>query len=344
MATSFLPVLESGPSSKLNVDKREDRVHSIISSSRVLQAGLKTLKKSQVDEKQAELDEVDIQLAVKRQEFKNRLEALARRKSELESKQQQDQEKMMKFEKFISENEVKSRGALKRWEAARQHNITKQGEIEDLTEQLKQLRARKLSLKEKTTKYKIYEDYLMKTLDQLPSSESKNGYESLGMPIIRRHETLSITHQELWQQLRRMEAELETGQRQLQTMEQEHSVRKLLANKELSELQSELETLKEKNQQAEADLVNMHGVSREKAKEMGKLLLAINSLAQQCYLPAYGPLETMDTLTKMDMVKEYILDKADTERRARKTMEHGLAKTSAAALNNKKETASMKSI
>lgn len=49
---------------------------------------------------------------------------------------------MMKFEKFISENEAKRRGALKRCEATRQQNIMKQGEIEDLTEQLKQLRAR----------------------------------------------------------------------------------------------------------------------------------------------------------------------------------------------------------
>lgn len=99
-----------------------------------------------------------------------------------------------------------------------------------------------------------------------------------------------------------------------------------LANEELSELQSELETLTEKNQQAEVDLAKKHGVTREKvclhhfhfeegglentcgvfvsqAKEMGRLLLAIDSLAQQCYLPAYGPLETMNTLTKMDMVK-----------------------------------------
>lgn len=44
---------------------------------------------TQVVQKQAELDEVDIELAVKRQEFKNRLEALALRRSELESKQQQ---------------------------------------------------------------------------------------------------------------------------------------------------------------------------------------------------------------------------------------------------------------
>ena len=48
----------------------------------------------------------------------------------------------MKFEKFVAENEVKRRQALKKYEAARELNIAKQREIEDLTEQLKQLRAR----------------------------------------------------------------------------------------------------------------------------------------------------------------------------------------------------------
>lgn len=48
----------------------------------------------------------------------------------------------MKFEKFVAENEVKRRHALKKYEAAQEENIQKQKEIEDLTEQLKQLRAR----------------------------------------------------------------------------------------------------------------------------------------------------------------------------------------------------------
>lgn len=48
----------------------------------------------------------------------------------------------MKFEKFVAENEVKQRQWLKKYEAAQEQNILKQREIEHLTEQLKQLRAR----------------------------------------------------------------------------------------------------------------------------------------------------------------------------------------------------------
>ncbi|KAM9341279.1 uncharacterized protein CCDC197 [Symphorus nematophorus] len=313
-------------------------------SSRVLAAGVNTLQRTLVLKKQAELDEVDKQLVLKRQEFKSRVEALAQRRSELETKQQQTKERAMKFEKFVAENEVKRRRALKKYEAAREQNIAKQREIEDLTEQLKQLKARQQVLKERMSKYKIYEDYLMKTLDYLPSTHLDNGSDSLVMPIIRRHETLSITHQGLLQRLVCLKEEVEQGQRKQQTMKQEHSIRKLMANKELSELQSELETLKEKNKQAEVNLLIEQGLSREKVGEVGTLLMGINNLAEQCYLPAYGPLKNMNTSTMMDMVKEYILDKADTERRARRLMESGSAMTSRTALTDRRERGSMKSI
>ncbi|KAI4803626.1 hypothetical protein KUCAC02_025289 [Chaenocephalus aceratus] len=308
MTTSSLGALDPGdPRLKLRVENRiqnifvtqsednrnqkEEHVNHIPvvteTSGRVLEAGVNTLQKTLVLKKQAELDVVDQQLAVKRAVFKSRVEGLAQRRFELELKLQQTQERAIKFEKFVAENEAKRRRAQKKYEAARELNISKQREIEAHTEQFKQLKAR-------------HEDYLMKTLDFLPSTYLDNGSESLVMPIIRRHETLSITHRDLLQRWGHLEEEVEQGQRQLQIMKQEHSIKKLMANKELSELQS---------------------LSREKVKEVGCLLMAINNLADLCYIATYGPLENMNILTKMDM--EYIQDKADTERRARRLMESG---------------------
>lgn len=31
--------------------------------------------------------------------------------------------------------------------------------------------------------------------------------------------------------------------------------------------------------------------------------MAVSNLAEQCYIPTYGPLDNMNMLTKMDMVK-----------------------------------------
>ncbi|XP_004066747.1 coiled-coil domain-containing protein 42 homolog isoform X1 [Oryzias latipes] len=301
----------------------------------VLQAGVTTLKKNMVIRKKAELDEMDVQLALKRHEFKRCMGALATRRSELETKQQQTQERMEKFEKFVGENEVKRCKALQKCEATREQNFLKQREIEDLAEQLKQLRTRKQVLKEKMQKYKIYEDYLMKTLNFLPRVHHDDGYESLVMPIIRRHKTLSITHQELQQRLSQMDTEAEEKKQKLQQMKEEHRTQKLMANKELSELQSELVTLEEKNKQTEANLMIKEGVVKEKVEEGARLLMAIDNLAQQCYLPTYGLLESMNVLFKMDMIKEYILDKADTERRVKKLRDSGTTLRSGASTADK---------
>nr|XP_020446463.1 coiled-coil domain-containing protein 42 like-2-like [Monopterus albus] len=363
MTTPSLPFLDKrDPRLKLKVENRKRNIfvtHSentreeknvnyipvvTETSSRVLEAGVNTLQKTLVLKKQAELDKVDKQLTLKRQEFKSHVEVLAQRRSELEVQQQETKERVVKFEKFVAENEVKRRQALQKYETAREQNILKQREIEDLTEQLKQLRARQQVLKERMAKYKMYEDYLMKTLDYLPSTYLDSGSQSLVMPIIRRHETLCITNEELLHRLRRLEEEAEQGQRHLQTMKQEHSIRKLIANKELSELQSELETLREKNKQVGDNLLMEQGLSRKKLEEVGRLLMAINNLAEQCYLPAYGPLENINILTMMDMVKEYILDKDDTERRARRLMESGSAMTSRTALTDMRRRGSVKSI
>ncbi|XP_028994101.1 coiled-coil domain-containing protein 42 homolog isoform X2 [Betta splendens] len=365
MATSSLPLLENTDSLKLKVEnktrnifvtqsaqtrlRKERNVNHIPvvteTSSRILEAGVNTLQKTLVLKKQAELDEVDKQLALKRQEFKGQVEALAQKRSELELKHQQTKDRAMKFEKFVAENELKRRRALKKFEVTREQNILKQAEIEELSNGLRRLQTRGQVLKERIAKYKIYEDYLMRTLSHLPSSYLDNGSESLVMPIIRRHETLSIINQELLRRLERLELETEQGQQRLQTMQQEHSVKSLLANKELSELQSELEVLKEKNKQEEANLLMEQGLSREKVEEVGRLLMAISNLAEQCYLPAYGPLQNMNLLTMLDMVKEYILDKADTERRARKLMRSASAATNkAAAVTDKRWRGSKKSI
>ncbi|XP_041668593.1 coiled-coil domain-containing protein 42 homolog [Cheilinus undulatus] len=313
-------------------------------SSKILEAGVHTLQRTLILKKQAELDEVDKQLTLKRLEFKHSIEALAKRRSELEMKQQETKERVMKFEKFVVENEEKRLGAMKKYEAARKQSILKQKEIDDLTEQLKELKSRHHVLKEKIAKYKIYEDYLVKTLDFFPKTYHDNESDSSVMAIIQRHETLSITNQRLLQRWELLEEEVDQRQQQLHTMKMEHSIRKLRAIKELSELQSELETLKEKNKQAEAHLLMEQGLSREKVEEMGSVLMAINNLAEQCYLPTYGPLENMNLLAKMDMVKEFILDLADTEKRARRLMESGSAVTSRTALTDKRGRGSMKSI
>ncbi|XP_029688793.1 uncharacterized protein CCDC197 [Takifugu rubripes] len=356
MASCPLPILESGDprleltlhNSVRNVfvtqsDVRHEQKEKVKyipvvkeSSSRVLEAGVNTLQRTLLLKKKAELDQVDEQLSRKRDEFTSRMEDLANKRSELKLKQQQNRETVMKFEKFVADNEAKRNRALKKYEAAQEENISKQSEIEELTEELKLLKIRQQVLKEKIGKYKIYEDYLLKTLDYFPSSYLDHGSQPSVMSIIRRHEALSVTNRELRKRLGHAEEEVQQGSQQLQSMKREHNVKKLMGIKELSELQSELDSLKEENKQMEDKLLMQHGLSRDKVEEVGRLLMGINNLAEQCYLTAHGPLQNMTVLSMMDMVKEYVTDKSETEKRARRLMELESAETSRTAPTEKK--------
>ncbi|KAB5562124.1 hypothetical protein PHYPO_G00014390 [Pangasianodon hypophthalmus] len=286
------------------------------SSNRILKTGVNTLQRTLVLKTQVQLDEVNRQLMQKRLEFKDRMQALEQRRAALLEKQEETKESAMRFERFVEENEVKRRRALKKYQLEKKENELREEEKSKLYKELEQLQIRHQQLKERVVKYKIYEEYMMKILDLLPEAYSEYGSDSLAMPIIRRYETLSITQQDLLQRLTSLAEELDRGRCKLDSLKLEHSTSRFMSNKELSELQTQWDQIREKNKQLKMNLYIQHDQSRDQIEETGCLLLAVKNLAQQCHLQHYGPLQEMDSLTMMDMIKEFILEMVDTERRA----------------------------
>uniref|UniRef100_W5N5X5 Coiled-coil domain-containing protein 42 like-2-like n=1 Tax=Lepisosteus oculatus TaxID=7918 RepID=W5N5X5_LEPOC len=169
-------------------------------SSKILQTGVNTLQKTLVLKKEVEVEDINRQLTTKRQEFANRMEALARRKAEFELKQKLTKERALKFDKFLQDNESKRRRALRNYQMERKHNELKEKEIQDLLQELEKLQVRQQHLKKKVEKNKMHEDYLLKIIDHLPENYLEYGADSLVMPIIRRHETLAVTNEALVRQ------------------------------------------------------------------------------------------------------------------------------------------------
>lgn len=54
----------------------------------------------------------------------------------------QTKDKAKKFEKFVEDNEVKRRRAMKKYQSAREQIILKKREIEDIVQQLMKLKIR----------------------------------------------------------------------------------------------------------------------------------------------------------------------------------------------------------
>ncbi|KAF7704595.1 coiled-coil domain-containing protein 42 homolog [Silurus meridionalis] len=289
------------------------------SSNRILKTSVNTLQKTLILRTQVQLDDVNRQLMQKRLQFKDRMQALEQRRAALLEKQEETKEKAMKFERFVEDNEVKRRRALKKFQLEKKENELREEEKSNLQKELEQLQIRHQQLKERVDKYKIYEEYMVKILELLPESKksySENGSDSLVMPIIRRHETLSITQQDLLQRLSSLSEELDQGRCNLDSITLEHNTSKLMSTKELSEQQSQWEQIREINKQLEMTLYTQHDQSRDQIEEIGTILLAVKNLAQQCHQQHYGPLNEMDLLTMMDMIKEFILETMDTEKRA----------------------------
>ncbi|XP_067312367.1 coiled-coil domain-containing protein 42 homolog [Pseudorasbora parva] len=284
-------------------------------SSGLLETGVNTLQSTLVLRKRVEVDELSAQLMDKRQQVHGCMRILRERRAQLQQRQAETKHRAATFQKFVEENEVKRRRALKKFQMERQQNELKEQEKAQLSTQLQDLQQRRLYLKERVNKYKIFEEFLMKTLETLP--DNYLGYRAEHVAaILRRYETLSISRLDLLQQLNSLTDEMKTSQTQLEALRQQHNTYKLMANQELSERQSQLDQMSEKNKQLEMTLHMHMGQSREQAEEVGNILIAVRNLGEQCHLSHYGPLDGLDTASMMDMIKEFMVEKADLERRA----------------------------
>ena len=99
-------------------------------------------------EKRREMSEVENALVAEKEEFQMKMEGLNQRKFELEKKELQLKESVIKFDKFLKENDAKLQRAVKKAEDERELQKSKQREIEKLQEEIRQL----VRLKDKMTK------------------------------------------------------------------------------------------------------------------------------------------------------------------------------------------------
>ncbi|XP_078090406.1 uncharacterized protein CCDC197 isoform X2 [Mustelus asterias] len=277
----------------------------------ILASDRKTPQTTLVLKKEVEVDQVNAELEEKRQEFFQRMEAVAQRRVEFEKKEQVNRERALKFDKFLKDNEAKRWRAIKKYQLEVKENAVKRKELQDLLQQFEEMKARQQKLQRMVSKYKAYEDYLLKVIDDLPENYLEYSSESMVMSIIRKHETLGTTNETLINNLGRLSDELEQCQHNLETLRQEFDTTKLMVNSQLAVRRMECDEVKERNKRLEMK-INLHlGNFIHQSEGLGALLLAINNLADQCYMRHYGIFEEIGILAKLDMVKEFIVEKKD---------------------------------
>ncbi|CAJ0968311.1 unnamed protein product [Ranitomeya imitator] len=230
-------------------------------------------------------------------------------------------EKAVKFEKFLKDSEAKRRRAIAKYQTESRQNEQRQNEITELETQLENKRKRQKTLHEKMKTHKIYEDFLLKMVERVPDNYLEYGIDSPVKAIIRRHETLSLTNENLVNNLTILADEQESSQLRLEALKRQHDTTKLTMTSELSQLQLQYDRLWERNKQLEMTFNREKNQFRNQSVEVGSLLLAVINLADHCHMKHYGPLAAVELSQKLDMIKEYILEKIEIEKLAKSPYE-----------------------
>ncbi|XP_018414899.1 PREDICTED: coiled-coil domain-containing protein 42B-like [Nanorana parkeri] len=288
---------------------------------KILDTSKNTLQKTLVLKKEVEYDRVSQELVRKRQEFSQRMQELEAQREELTLREKECADKAAKFEKFLKDSEAKQRRATVRYQAESRQNDLRKAEIHQLAERLEEKRVRQQNLHERMKRNKIYEEFLLKMVEKVPDNYLEYGMDSPVKAIIRRYETLSFTNGNLVNNLTVLADEHEVAQYNLEALKRKHDTSKLTMTSELSQLQLDYDRLRERNKQLELTFNVEKSQFRNQSVEIGSLLLAVINLADQCHMKHYGPLSEVDLAEKLDMVKEYILEKIQVERLAKKPYE-----------------------
>jgi chromosome segregation ATPase len=119
-----------------------------------------------------------------------KMDSLNQRKQELEKKEIQLKESVLKFDKFLKENDAKLSRAVKKAEDERELQKAKQKEIERLQEEIANLIKLKGKLQRKVEKFNRFNKYLEQSV------EFADEFQEI-REIIDRYETLTTNYKDL---------------------------------------------------------------------------------------------------------------------------------------------------
>ncbi|XP_070205764.1 coiled-coil domain-containing protein 42 homolog isoform X2 [Littorina saxatilis] len=139
---------------------------------------------TQILEKRRELEEVEKARKAEKEEFRMKMESLAARRDEIEIRENQLKESLLKFDTFIKENDAKLTRARNKANREREAIYQKEHEIDCLLEEKQNLEWQLCKLKHHTTRYDMFHEFLRVVMAE------GGGYDE-PRAVMTRHKTLT---------------------------------------------------------------------------------------------------------------------------------------------------------
>jgi chromosome segregation ATPase len=219
--------------------------------------------------------DVQTELEQKRNEYRERMERVKSREAQLVKKREELQDRLVKFFKFINENEAKKSRAEKKATAESRAKEEKHQQILKLNEDSKRLDREKQDIKVQLQKYMKYQKYLEDVLSYNEEYQDPND-------IITRYNTLDANNNELQERKKWLEDEMEIKRSELQKRKKQKEDEILEHTNQLSQYQDALERTHKEAVAAQDEIENSVEHRTNTTKTVGQIRMATQNLFDRC--------------------------------------------------------------
>lgn len=248
--------------------------------------------------KRKEMREVDESLEIMKKDHKKRMEECEERRLQFEIKQAKMREQVMRFERFIHENDAKRQRAELKAKQERKIYEEKLKEILALQEKIATLEIEQKSLSQELVTKSCYKAYLERIVE-----EGEHGYEEIA-EILNRHATLKQANADLLSHSERLEKEVDTLRKRLVALRTERQNQILVNTSILQSLQSTLERKKQSVKNEEEENIAVMNKKKDISREYTQTLQSIKNLYGRCYntmrvKPMFASMKESSTLVEV---------------------------------------------
>ncbi|CAG5111992.1 Oidioi.mRNA.OKI2018_I69.chr2.g6257.t1.cds [Oikopleura dioica] len=227
-------------------------------------------------EERREMAEVEHALVAQKEEFQMRMESLQQRTEELERKEKQLKESLLKFDKFLKENDAKRARAIKKTAEEREMCRIKDKEIVKLEKQQEELISRRALLNKKLEKHEVFAKFMQKVLDSSEEFSEDNSEQE-------RTRLLRFT--------------------------EEKNNQILHYNNQLAQLQTKLDKAQSNAVKWESKWTHIQNTAAKKTLLLGRIKIATHNLYQLVCKHSRGSVNPTDnTVVQLERIQTFIQD------------------------------------
>lgn len=248
-----------------------------------------------------------------------KMESLQQRQEELERKECTLKESLLKFDKFLKENDSKRHRALKKALEEKASKQQKHHEHESLLEEINILEEERNKIQEKLDMHKKFHTYMDAVLEN--SDEFSEVRE-----ITSRYETLSSTYQDLLERDQSNQDLIENKRQFLAKFTEDRQNEIMSYNNDLSTMQGDLDKAKSRTVHLESNWNQIQTTAAAKTLELGRIRMATLNLFSlvNTQLKIGGVTET-DSDSQLEKISQFIQDLSQITAEIRK--QEGLSQT-----------------